>query len=113
VTAANGPSLFVTTRHYDEVEAAWTGNGRRERDLALAAAPVGPSPSRAAQLHDDGDAYAGPTPATAKPAKVRSGDGAMTVLTSPGPPITAPPMSTSVRRGDAEPPHRTSGCTPW
>jgi hypothetical protein len=36
---------LVTTRHYDEVEAAWTGNGRRERDLAFAAAPVGPSPS--------------------------------------------------------------------
>jgi hypothetical protein len=40
-----------------------------------------------------GDTYAGPTPATAKPAKVRAGDGAMTALTSPGPPITAAPMS--------------------
>jgi hypothetical protein len=60
VTAANSPSLFVTARHCDEVEAARTGNGRRERerererDLALAAALVGPSPSCAAQLHDDG-----------------------------------------------------------
>jgi hypothetical protein len=90
VPAANSPPLFVTTRHYDEAKAAWTGNGRRERDLALAAAPSARRPAGPFNSMTTGDTYAGPTPATAK---VRAGDGAMTALTSPGPPITAPPMS--------------------
>jgi hypothetical protein len=55
-----------------------------------------------------GDAYAGPTPATAKPAKARAGDGVMTALTRPGPPITAPPMSILgvLQRGRIASPHK-------
>jgi hypothetical protein len=60
---------------------------------ATSRSPPSPSARRPAEPLNSmttGDTYAGPTPATAKPAKVRAGDGAMTALTSPGPPITAP-----------------------